>query len=332
MTKQLQTWKFILDNLHQKIAVVLLYVVESVGSSPGRQGFFMAVNAKGIMHGSIGGGIMEHKFVEMAKEKLKSIEQDANLKKQVHDKSSAKDQSGMICSGEQSIFIYPLKQTDLNIIQQITDLLLEEGKGILTLSPNGISFQNKIPLKKFYFTKSTDEDWLYQEMIGFQNHIHIIGGGHCGLALSSLMRMLNFYVHIYDERPMLNTMLQNDVANTKKTLNSYAELNEVIEENENDYVVIMTFGYRTDDIALRALINKKFRYLGLLGSKKKIEKMFTDYRNEGWNEDKLSFIHAPVGLNIKSETPEEIAISIAAEIINIKNKAASPDSSIQQRI
>jgi xanthine dehydrogenase accessory factor len=83
----------------------------------------------------------------------------------------------------------------------------------------------------------------------------------------------------------------------------------------------MTFGYRTDDIALRALINKKFRYLGVLGSKAKIAKMFSDYKAEGWSEERLSQIHAPIGINIKSQTPEEIAVSIAAEIIKVKNNA-----------
>jgi xanthine dehydrogenase accessory factor len=66
-------------------------------------------------------------------------------------------------------------------------------------------------------------------------------------------------------------------------------------------------------------MNKSFKYFGLLGSRKKIEKMFADYRSEGIAEDILNKIHAPVGLHIKSQTPEEIAISIAAEIINEKN-------------
>ena len=67
MKKQLAIWNLISKSLKEKIPVMLLYVVESHGSSPGRQGFFMAVTAEGTMEGSVGGGIMEHKFVEMAK-------------------------------------------------------------------------------------------------------------------------------------------------------------------------------------------------------------------------------------------------------------------------
>src|SRR5437868_960925 len=113
----------IFSSLEQDIPAMLLYVVESNGSSPGRQGFFMAINAKGRMEGSIGGGIMEHKFVEMAKDRLGSgdwsteyragsTEPGSLIRKQVHDKSAKKNQSGMICSGEQTILLYTVKKED----------------------------------------------------------------------------------------------------------------------------------------------------------------------------------------------------------------------------
>ncbi|MEK7226664.1 MAG: XdhC family protein, partial [Bacteroidota bacterium] len=92
MTKQVSIWWLVQHSFQQNIAVMLLYVLESKGSSPGRQGFFMTVNANGEMAGSIGGGIMEHKFVEMAKEKLLAASNELRagvLKKQVHDKSAA---------------------------------------------------------------------------------------------------------------------------------------------------------------------------------------------------------------------------------------------------
>src|SRR5258706_11525010 len=96
----LKNWMLIDRSLEKKVAVMLLYVLESSGSSPGRQGFFMAVNANGEMEGSIGGGIMEHKFVEMARERLLAVSHEplaADIKKQFHDKVAAKNQSGMIC-------------------------------------------------------------------------------------------------------------------------------------------------------------------------------------------------------------------------------------------
>src|SRR4051812_2385238 len=96
---ELPLWKFIAGRLQTSVPVMLLCVVESFGSSPGRRGFKMAVTADDMI-GSIGGGIMEHKFVELAKEKLKSPSFDTILKRQQHNKNAVKDQSGMICSGE----------------------------------------------------------------------------------------------------------------------------------------------------------------------------------------------------------------------------------------
>ena len=103
-------------------------------------------------------------------------------------------------------------------------------------------------------------------------------------------------------------------------MNSYAELGSLIESGENVYVVIMTFGYRTDDIALRSLLIKQFKYIGVLGSKKKMEKMFTEYRKDNIDKKMLKNIHSPIGIQVKSQTASEIAVSIAAEIIAIKNK------------
>jgi len=319
MNKQIQIWKLIHKNLQQNIVVMLLYVLESNGSSPGRQGFFMAVNAHGEMEGSIGGGIMEHKFVELAKEKWREHENNIEIKKQIHDKNAVKNQSGMICSGEQTILLYHVKKEDIQTIQQIIYCLEHHQNALLQLSPKGISFSSTIPEKKFLFEIQSESDWLYQEKLGYKNHLYIIGGGHCALAFSKLMNPMDFYIHLYDDRKELNTFLQNEYVHEKKIVTDYSELKNSISSGNNYYIVIMTFGYRTDDIALRALLGKQFKYIGVLGSKKKMKKMFLDYRKEGFTEAMLQPVHAPIGIAIKSETPEEIAISIAAEIIQVKN-------------
>ncbi len=318
MNKKLLIWKWIAQSLQDKVQVTLLYVLESSGSSPGRQGFFMAVNANGDMEGSIGGGIMEHKFVEMAKAKL--IENQCSaIRKQVHNKNSGRNNSGMICSGEQTILLYLFKPEDLTTIHPIISTLEKNSHGTLTLSPGAIRFDGSIPQKDFHFTISSEDDWIYQEKIGYKNILTIIGGGHCSLAFSNLMRQMDFYIKVYDIRKNLKTMLENHTAHEKHVLADYKELASLISPGQNHYVVIMTFGYRTDDEALRVLLNKEFRYIGLLGSKTKIEKMFADYRKENINEEFLQRIYSPVGIPIKSQTPEEIAISIAAEIIREKN-------------
>jgi len=311
--------------LQEAVPVTLLYVLESNGSSPGRQGFFMAVNANGEMAGSIGGGIMEHKFVEMAREQLK--EQDArdkaqggSLKKQIHDKSAAANQSGMICSGEQTIWLYSVQQKDAVIIQNILSSLEEHKNGTLVLSPEGIRFDSTIPGRNYEYTFQSENNWLYKEKTGHKNQLFIIGGGHCALAFSKLMRDMDFYITLFEEREELNTVLQNEFAHEIIIVDDYTALSNLIPSGPNQYVVIMTFGYRTDAIALRSLLDKNFMYIGMLGSKKKMEKLFADYRADGIDEELLQRIHTPIGLDISSQTPEEIAVSIAAEIIQTKNQ------------
>ncbi len=298
---------------------MLLYVLQSKGSSPGRRGFMMAVDRDGKMAGSIGGGIMEHKFVEMAKEKLIQNEHVLAVKQQVHDKAAAKNQSGMICSGEQTILLYQVNPEDAFDIDHLVDSLQQNKNGLLTLSPKGLQFDNEVAGRRDLFEMTSETEWLYREVTGYVNHLFIIGGGHCALALSQMMNTLGFYIHIYENRPELNTLQQNEYANEKTLVADYSELAELVEPGENNYVVLMTWGYRTDDIALRAIMDKDFKYLGVLGSKKKMKKMFTDYAAEGLAEEKLKRIYSPIGIQIKSQTPEEIAVSIAAQIIKVKN-------------
>lgn len=318
--KKLLTWKLISESLENDIPVMLLYVLESSGSSPGRQGFLMTVNAEGAMEGSLGGGVMEYKFVEMSKVKLREQAYQNSVHKQIHNKTSSKHQSGMICSGEQTIFLYRLQNSDAVHIKSIIDCLNLYQYGLLQISPAGINFLPKILFERnIAFITQSEKDWVYKEQIGYKNHIYIIGGGHCALALSHIMNLMDFYIHLYDDRPELKTMIENDFVHEKEVLENYSMLSERIESGNNHYVVIMTFSYRTDAIALQAIINKRHKYLGLLGSKSKIQKMFADLRQQGIEESFLNKIYAPVGLPINSHTPEEVAISIAAEIIKIKN-------------
>jgi xanthine dehydrogenase accessory factor len=321
MKKELAIWQLISKSLQEDIPVMLLYVLESSGSSPGREGFCMSVNAKGEMAGSIGGGIMEHKFVEMAKVKLKDDGEENHIYKQIHDKISPKHQSGMICSGAQSNLVYRVKHEDKNAVNAIIDCIEHNKTGKLTLSNKGISFDRELPQEKIKFDwlDEKEDDWTYEEQIGYKNCLYIVGSGHCALALSQIMSYMDFYIHVFDDRKNLETFQKNDAAHKKTIITNYKNLKKVIPSGTDNFVVVMTVGYRTDDIVIRSLLHKKFRYLGLLGSKKKIEKMFADYRKEGFDEALLKKIYAPVGLQINSQTPEEIAISIAAQIIQVKN-------------
>lgn len=326
MAGKIDVWLFIQQQHHQGHGVILLQVLESQGSSPGRQGFRMAVSDSGEMRGSIGGGIMEHKLVEMAKARLLEAVQERSIHKQIHDKVAPRNQSGMICSGEQTVLLHTIQSHDLERIEAIINAISKQQAGTIELSPKGIGFENEA-IDDFYSYSFVDEsEWLYKEKTGFRKQLYIVGGGHCALAFSRIMAMMDFYIHLFEDRENLNTVLQNEFVQQKTFLEDYSKIGEHIPSGPNVYVVVMTFGYRTDDQVMRALHGMEYGFLGVLGSKKKIEKMWADYRAEGFSENWLSAISAPVGLPIKSQTPEEIAISIAAEIIKVKNQDLSGSS------
>lgn len=302
--------------------MVLLYVTESNGSSPGRKGFCMAVSPY-AMQGSIGGGIMEQKLVELARDLLKKGKHEAILKHQIHRKDASKDQSGMICSGDQTIAMVPLYPSCLPVVGRLLACLQNSSSGVLRLSPEGIDFEEETPANDDYFV--VGDNWAYQEQIGFKNRLFVIGGGHVGLAFSKVMANLDFHIHVFDDREGLNTLENNHYAH-RTTVVSYEQLGNLIPEGAHNYVVIMTFGYRSDDVAVRQLLDKKLKYLGLMGSQAKIDQLLAGLRHSGVSEEHISRICTPIGLPIDSKTPAEIAISIAAEIIGVKNKAKKGNS------
>lgn len=324
MQRQSDTWNHALDCLRQSIPVTLLYVLESRGSSPGRQGFFMTVSADGRMEGSVGGGIMEHKFVELGREMAQSGSPDYQLRKQVHDKSAGQDQSGMICSGEQLLLLYPLGARDLPVIEALIRSITNYRNGTLSLSPAGLAFSATVPPEDYHFSFSNEEDWIYREKTGYKNQLFIAGGGHCALALCRLMRDMDFYITLFEDREGLNTLEKNSYAHDIILLDDYTGLGHMIPSGKNQYLVIMTFGYRTDDMALRSLAGRHFNYLGVLGSRNKMDRLFSAYLEEGFPADWLQRINSPAGLAVNSQTPEEIAVSIAAAIIGVKNGASLP--------
>lgn len=310
-------WNKILDKLIEEKHLCLMVVVESIGSSPGRQGFKMVVGEDGQMEGSIGGGFMEHKLVELCKSLLKKKQFTPFLKRQIHRAESPANRSGMICSGEQTIAFYSLSSNDKGWIEQLIE---SPEEGILKLTSDKILFQKEPNAdNSINFQKISEEEWVYKEQPGFENIVYIIGGGHVGLALSRTMNELGFKVIVFDDRPGLNTMEQNRFAHLKKCID-YKTIEKEIEEGENRYVVLMSFGFRSDELVLRQLLGKKFAYFGVMGSKEKMNQLLKKLAADGFSEKALKNLHTPIGIPISSKTPAEIAISIAAEIIKVKNE------------
>ncbi len=312
-------WEHIRTYLINGQRLALMYVIQSKGSSPGRQGFSMIVDEKGEMLGSIGGGIMEQKMVELAKSKLTAGEFPPFIKTQVHRKVEA-NQSGMICSGEQMIAFYSLDTVHITLIEKVIACYDTGHMGVLELNSKGILFsENEVLNDPFSCAISNNQTWIVKQQLGYKNKISILGGGHVGLALSITMRQIGFYVEIFDDRRGLNTM-ENNLAAHKKHYVDYADVGKHIPEGDNSYVTIVSFGYRTDKAVLKTLVGRKYKYLGMMGSEEKVKKVIEELIEEGISKEFLSSVRTPIGLPIASKTPEEIAISIAAEIIQVSNQ------------
>ena len=297
---------------------MLLLVVGHKGSSPGRMGFRMAINSEGEMVGSIGGGVMEHKLVELAKRWLAEKKQVVELKHQIHRAEAKSNRSGMICSGEQYVAMVSLGTDALSVSSTIMTALQSPGTRRLSLSPKGL--QVTITTADIDFKYLNKKHWTYVEVLGRQYTLHIIGGGHISLALSKLGVELGFRVLVYDHREQLHTIEENQYADEVKLI-GYEQLNEIIPSGETEYVVIMTVGYRTDKLALKNIINGHYSYLGMLGSKAKIAALLEELEQEGYSKEQLAGIDAPAGIPINSQTPQEIAVSIAARLIQARQNS-----------
>jgi len=327
VNKELELWKFISERLSLGERVMLLVVATSSGSSPGRPGYKMGVAESGELIGSIGGGVMEVNLVEQSRALLSEPPALAGgLTQPISDQVHRKDvpnSSGMICSGKQTIIFKLLTPDDIESVNMALTGVQDRDGSVLALTQE--SFDVMPPkggtLNDIDFTRRSDSDFEYSERVGSKNDLIIIGGGHCALALSELMSKMDFHVSLFDDRPQLNTIEKNTFANEINVIETYEKIGEHIDSNDRAYVVVMTLGYKTDAIVIRQLINKDFKYFGVLGSKAKMATLFRELSDEGISKDRLDRIHTPIGLPINSHSPEEIAVSIAAEIIAVKNKA-----------
>ncbi|MBL7940026.1 MAG: XdhC family protein [Flavobacteriales bacterium] len=315
MNNQRDFWLEVQKRVLDRDPLAVLCVVESIGSSPGRAGFKMCLPIGSEFVGSIGGGIMEKKLVDLTAELMDRDGSFPFLKRQVHQADLGKDRSGMICSGEQTVagyFMYDQEAIDLvgNIIAAFDDRVQPSE---LEFSSTGIRI---IPAGER--RALAPGEWCYYEALRDQPRIAIVGAGHVSLALSRQMDLLGFHVTVYDDRKGLHTWHANTYAQEKHIVD-YAKMTALVPSDPDLYVVIASVGYRTDDLILRQLIRNRYRYLGLLGSKEKVRVMFEGLLKDGFTEEDVVRVHAPIGLPIHSRTPEEIAVSIAAEIVGVKN-------------
>lgn len=150
--------------------------------------------------------------------------------------------------------------------------------------------------------------------------LYIFGAGHVGKALYKMAVMTNFNTIIIDNRKeFVNVDLFPEAFDI--VFCDYKNIENAIKIKDNSYIVIVTHSHFTDEMVLKSILkmNINYKYLGIIGSKRKSEELKKILKDEGFSDNVINNIHCPIGIFINSKTPEEIAISIMAEIIKVKN-------------
>ena len=139
-----------------------------------------------------------------------------------------------------------------------------------------------------------------------------------GLAVEPVLRYVGFETVVCDDRPEYANRERFPLAREVRVIRDYAAAFDGMETDENSYIIIVTRGHMGDYEVLKAALQQPNAYIGMIGSRKKVAATMKQLREEGIPQEKLDAVHSPIGLNIGAETPEEIAVSICAELIAVR--------------
>jgi xanthine dehydrogenase accessory factor len=156
----------------------------------------------------------------------------------------------------------------------------------------------------------------FGNILGSQVRLCIFGGGHIAQSLANIAMSTGFSVTVVEDRPEFAPYFEKASYVVCKP-EEYVALDPA---STSDFAVICTRGHKTDGEALRYCLGRKFEYIGMIGSEKKVSALFDSMRKDGIVQAEIDKIYAPIGLDIADSLPAEIAIAIIAEILLIKNK------------
>ncbi|MCX6378717.1 MAG: XdhC/CoxI family protein [Armatimonadetes bacterium] len=169
---------------------------------------------------------------------------------------------------------------------------------------------------------------VFLEVIMPPERLIIVGGGHCGRALARMASLLDFDIVVADDREDYSRPEDFAFPNVSQVLHLPASYEGLPLPDENTYIALVSKGFITDEAALRRILDYPAAYIGMIGSCRKRDTVYENLRKDGVSEERLASIHAPIGLEIGAETPEEIAVSILGEIIRVRSqrRKAQPSS------
>lgn len=197
-------------------------------------------------------------------------------------------------------------------------ILLENGTVIFSSSSFLQEHTKEIMLADNSSLAVIDGRSVYIEIAGSENRMVICGAGHVAMPIIKIAKLVGFHVTVIDDRKEFTDKALAAGADDVITGEFEAAL-DTIEGNEHTFFVVVTRGHSYDTNCLRSILKKDYAYLGAMGSSRRIAIVKQDLINEGFPEEQINAIYSPIGLKIKSDTPEEIAVSILAEIIMVKN-------------
>ncbi|MCI8992158.1 MAG: xanthine dehydrogenase [Eubacterium sp.] len=163
---------------------------------------------------------------------------------------------------------------------------------------------------------------IYVETMSEQKKIVICGAGHVSVPVIRIAKMLGFYVSVIDDRKKFVRQAEEAGAD-QAVCGEYREALSLFSGDRNTFFVIVTRGHQCDRACLEQVLTKTYAYVGMIGSRKRVAKQMQDMIADGYKQEMLKQVHAPIGLCIGAQTAEEIAVSIMAEVIQEKNKSGN---------
>lgn len=323
----LQLFETLRRELEKPDTIQLVTIIRSEGSSPRGLGAQMLVGAQGRIYGSVGGGAVEQRSVELAISLLaqgRSCERRFSLKKE-----GGENEIGMVCGGDVSLWfqhIDPALEHWKVLIDALLGALSRHEAGWLVFQTDGtlpalLSAQGQAIVGTLPAAVSAPTPGCCRNVPGLfflplevRPRAILFGGGHCSQALVPVLHHVGFRVTVMENRPDYALPALFPAAESV-ICGDYTRISDYLTITPDDFVVVMTNGHSHDlDVQLQVLQNPPV-YVGVIGSRSK--KAFVNQRllQAGLTQEVIDRVHSPIGTAIRAVTPEEIAISIAGEMI-----------------
>lgn len=309
----------------------LVAVAEASGSTPRGTGALMAVFPGGRTLGTIGGGNVEYEAQQLAARLLERGGSDLRHFRFVQGDAAS---LGMVCGGDVTLRFQHLPAGDAHAIAVLRDLMgssagdldtwlvlnIREGTASMgTADCNGPRHLDSPPENLPALLRNTpvlEGGWLAVPMVR-AGRVCIFGGGHVSRALVPAIAAVGFRPVVYDDRPAFaDPALFPQAENV--LCGDFTKIAEHLTLTVDDYVVIMTRGHQADYEVLEQTLRSGVKYLGCIGSKKKLALCRERLLAAGFTAEEYARVHAPIGLAIGAETPEEIAVSVTAQLIAVR--------------